>query len=36
MDEKCIIDPEREPEPELTLEERVSNIENAIERGFAL
>ena len=25
-----------QPEPELTVEERVTNIENAIERGFAL
>ena len=33
----CEANPEQpEPEPELTVEERVTNIENAIERGFAL
>ena len=29
-------EPEPEPTPEPTLEERVSNIENAIERGLSL
>lgn len=28
--------PETEPEPELTVEERATNIENAIERGLSL
>ena len=33
----CEANPEQpDPEPELTVEERVTNIENAIERGFAL
>lgn len=33
----CEANPEQpEPEPELIVEERVTNIENAIERGFAL
>ena len=33
----CEANPEQpESEPELTVEERVTNIENAIERGFAL